>query len=261
MTGALRARSDDDPASRGAGQVSALSVLLDRSGGEAAALREVAEMLSHELRTPLTTIYSGSKILSRPGAPLSDSTVREVSAAIEVEAERLKRIIEDLVVAALPGSRAIGAEPVLVQHILPAIVAHEQERTPDVRFVVSLSEHLPAVRGDEAYLEQVLRNLLSNAARFGPENGVIAVTVVETRTGVRVQIADEGPGLAEHEDERIFDLFYRAPETADRAGLGLGLFVCRRLVDAMGGSIWARSRSRGGAEFAFELPIYPSDDR
>ena len=143
-----------------AGSASALNVLLDGDRSDAAVLREVAELLSHELRTPLTTIYSGSKILNRPGVRLSDATVREVSAAIEAEAERLKRIVEDLVVATGPDERAIGPEPVLIQHLLPAIVANEQERWPTTRFVVSIPEHLPAVRGDSGALEQVLRNLL-----------------------------------------------------------------------------------------------------
>jgi signal transduction histidine kinase len=253
--------SHGDERERAHESLSALSVLLDRADREDDALRDVAEMLSHELRTPLTTIYSGSKILSRPGAPLAESTVREVSAAIEAEAERLKRIVEDLVVAALPESRSMGAEPVLIQHVLPSIVHHEQMRTPGPRFVISLPEHLPAVRGDELYLEQVLRNLLSNAVRFGPADGVIAVNVSERPGVVTVRVTDEGPGIEADEEDRVFGLFYRSPATADRAGLGLGLFVCRRLVDSMGGRIWGRGRPNGGAEFGFDLPVYPSDER
>lgn len=223
--------------------------------------REVAERLSHALRTPLTTLYGGSKILSRRGASLSESTVHEVSAAMEVDAERLRSLVEDLVVAALPEAPSLGGEPVLLQHLLPTVVAHEQERWPSVRFVLGLTPHLPPVQADEAYLEQVLRNLLSNAARFGPADGVVAVTVSEKPGRVVVKIADQGPGVGPSETDRVFGLYYRSPVTADRAGVGLGLFVCRRLIDAMGGRIWVRGRSRGGAEFGFELPIHPVDER
>jgi two-component system sensor histidine kinase KdpD len=237
---------------------SALEVLLEGDRAEAGVLREVAELLSHELRTPLTTIYSGSKLLNRPGVPLSDATVREVTAAIEAEAERLKRVVEDLVVAARPAEHQAASEPVLLQHVLPAVVAQEQEHSPSLRFVLSVPEHLPAVRGDSGAIEQVLRNLLSNAARFGPPDGVIAVTVSHTPRTVVVRISDQGPGLDTGEADRVFGLFYRSPSSGERAGLGLGLFVCRRLVDAMGGRIWARAGRQGG-EFGFELPIESAD--
>ena len=239
---------------------SALEVLLDRHGIDEKLLPWVAELLSHELRTPLTTIYSGSKILSR-SAELSQSTVREVSSAIEVEAERLKRVIEDLVVASLPPGRQLTFEPVLLQHVLPGVVRQEHDRWPEIRFVLSVPDHLPPVRADQADVEQVLRNLLSNAARFGPPDGVVTIRVTADQNAVSVGIADQGPGLQAGESERVFDLFYRSPATARHAGLGLGLFVCRRLIEAMNGRIWARSAAGRGAEFGFELPIYPEDGR
>jgi signal transduction histidine kinase len=247
------------PRPTGARRRNALDVLLEGDSDDPAALREVAELLSHELRTPLTTIYSGSKILNRPGAGLSPATIREVAAAIEAEAERLKRLVEDLVVATRPHERVLAAEPVLLQHVLPAVVAKEQERWPATRFVRSIPEHLSAVRGDVASVEQVLRNLLSNAARFGPAEGVVTVSVAEVSEQVVVRVVDQGPGLDPAEADRVFGLFYRSPATSERAGLGLGLFVARRLIDAMGGRIWARPGVRGG-EFGFELPIHPADE-
>jgi signal transduction histidine kinase len=123
-----------------------------------------------------------------------------------------------------------------------------------------MPKHLAAAHGDRGSIEHVVRNLLSNAARFGPPNGVIAVTVSQRPGAIRVRIADEGPGLDPGEADRVFGLFYRSAATANRAGLGLGLYVCRRLIDAMGGRIWARPGGRGG-EFGFELPIEPADER
>ncbi len=184
-----------------------------------------------------------------------------MSEAIEADAERLYRIVEDLVVAARPENRAVAVEPVLLQHALPAIVAHEQTRWPETSFMLSLPEQLAAVRGDDIYVEQVVRNLLANAARFGPPGGVVAISGHEVDAQVLIRIADQGPGIAPGEEQRVFGLFYRAPETADRAGLGLGLFVARRLIEAMGGTIWAANRPAGGAEFGFRLPVEPADER
>ena len=239
--------------------LSALSFLVGRAGRDQAAMREVAESLSHELRTPLTTIYSGSKILSRPRMAMSEATMREVSAAIEADAERLYRIVEDLVVAALPEGRAIAVEPVSLQHLLPGIVRHEQTRWPATRFATSIPVNLPPVGGDEFYLEQVVRNLLANAARFGPEDGLVVTSVTEGRDDLVVRVTDEGPGIDPGEEDRVFGLFYRSPATVEQAGLGLGLFVCRRLVEAMDGAIWATNRRAGGAEVGFRIPLYPAD--
>ena len=248
-------RPPPDPA------VNALSVFPERSEGDPADLQEVADLLSHELRTPLTTIYGGSKILSRPGLGLSPGTVREVSEAIGADAERLYRIIEDLVVAARPENREVGMEPVLLRHVLPAIVQHEQARWPETTFVLSLPDALSPVRGDDIYLSQLVRNLLANAARFGPAGGVVTISVAEADGHVSVRVGDQGPGIAPGEEQRVFELFYRAPETAGLAGLGLGLFVARRLTEAMGGTIWAANRPGGGAEFGFRLPVEPADER
>ena len=238
--------------------VSALSIL-DGQAGDETALREVAESLSHELRTPLTTIYGGSKILNRSRVAMSDATMREVSAAIEADAERLYRIVEDLVVAALPDGRAVAVEPVSLQHLLPGVVRQEQYRSPATRFTTSIPPNLPPVCGDEFYLEQVIRNLLANAARFGPDDGLVTASVTEGRADLVLRVTDAGPGIHAGEEERVFGLFYRSPATIDQAGVGLGLFVCRRLIEAMGGEIWAVNPPGGGAEFGFRIPVCPAD--
>src|SRR6185369_14810248 len=124
----------------------ALDLLVAGTSTNPEGLRAVAERLSHELRTPLTTIYSGSKLLSRH-ARLSEPLVREVSAAIEADAERLLRVIEDLVVAAgLPGEPAIHGEPVLLQRLVPILAEGTHARWPGVTVEVSLPSPLPAAR-------------------------------------------------------------------------------------------------------------------
>ena len=115
--------------------------------------------------------------------------------------------------------------------------------------------------GDETAIAQVLRNLLSNAAKYSPLGGRVSVVVQEDPDGVAVVVRDEGPGIDPSEAERIFDPFYRSPSTARLAsGAGIGLYVSRRLVDAMGGRIVASSVEGGGGEFRFVLPVYETDE-
>jgi two-component system, OmpR family, sensor histidine kinase KdpD len=115
------------------------------------------------------------------------------------------------------------------------------------------------VAAEETYLEQVLRNLLSNAAKYGGDE--IDVVVVSDEDVVRVTVTDRGPGFDPAETRRLFDIFYRSPDAARRAsGAGIGLFVSQQLVAAMGGRIWAANREGGGAEFGLELPIFASGE-
>jgi len=116
--------------------------------------------------------------------------------------------------------------------------------------------NLPPVAAEETYIEQVLRNLLGNAAKYGGA-GPVTVTAEEGSESVTVRVRDAGPGFPPAEVDRLFDLFYRSPDAARRAsGAGIGLFVSRQLVEAMGGTIAARNLPEGGAEFACEIPIF-----
>ena len=117
------------------------------------------------------------------------------------------------------------------------------------------------VRGEETYIEQVLRNLLANAAKYSPAGSTVEVRLEDHPDGVAVRVLDDGPGIARAEVEQLFTLFYRSPATAaTAAGAGIGLFVSRQLVDAMGGRMWAQRRRRGGSEFGFSLGAYPFDE-
>ncbi|MGI8928687.1 MAG: ATP-binding protein [Candidatus Limnocylindrales bacterium] len=217
-------------------------------------------VLSHELRTPITTIYGGSELLQRG---LEPERREEVITDIRVEAERLARLVEDLLVMTRieRGTVEIGDEPILIQRLLPSIVHAFVAQRPDVEVALNLSERLSAVRGDPTYVEQVVRNLLTNAVRYG--NGAargIEITVEEVPGEIIVRVLDHGSGLGDSDPEQLFELFYRSEAArAVPGGAGIGLFVCRNLVEAMGGRIWARSREEGGAEFGFTLPVVDSD--
>lgn len=221
-------------------------------------------VLSHELRTPVTTIYGGARVLARDDNRLDAATRQEILTDVAEEAERLKRLVEDVVAMSRFGESDadLGREPVLLQRIVPAVMASEEERWPGVTFDVHMTPGLPTVIADPTYLEQVIRNLLANAAKYGGQGTAVEVVLEYEREldEVAVCVRDDGPGIEAHEADRLFDLFYRSPNTAaSTTGAGIGLFVCARLVRAMGGRVWARPLPAGGAEFAFALHVMRED--
>lgn len=218
-------------------------------------------MMSHELRTPITTIYGGSQLLEHD---LDEERRAEVIRDIRGEAERLVKLVEDLLVMTRVerGGIEIADEPLLLQRLLPRIVESVAASWAGLRVDLEIAPRLPAVRGDATYLEQVTRNLITNAVRYG--EGLAAGLTVHAEAAdseVIVRLLDRGPGLGETDPERLFDIFYRAPAArAVSGGAGIGLFVSRALIEAMGGRIWARDRSDGGgAEFGFALAIVDAD--
>jgi PAS domain S-box-containing protein len=218
-------------------------------------------VLSHELRTPVTTIYAGAKVLARPNE-LAEATRQEIFDDIVVESERLHRLVEDVVAMTRFGEESgeVGTEPVLLQRLLPGVVASEDVRWPGVTFDAVVPAGLPTVIADPTYVEQVVRNLLSNAAKYGGPGAAVTARVVAVGDEVVVRILDDGPGFPSDESERLFELFFRSAGTARAAaGAGIGLFVCARLINAMGGRIWATNRPEGGAEFGFALQVMAED--
>jgi signal transduction histidine kinase len=226
------------------------------------ALREAfLGLLSHELRTPVTTIYGGSSVLTRPGARIARQTQADILEDIAGEADRLYRLVEDLMVLArFDEGIELGSDPILLQHLVPAVAEQEAVRWPALRVVSDVQPDLPMVRGDETSVTQVVRNLLSNAAKYSEAGSEIRVVVASVPEGVAVRVLDRGPGIDPDEVEHLFDPFYRSPATAKMAGgAGIGLYVSRRLVDAMGGRIEAAPRPDGGSEFSVVLPLYGFD--
>jgi PAS domain S-box-containing protein len=213
-------------------------------------------VLSHELRTPVTMIFGGAQILAREVSNLDEPTKRSISRDIYIEAERLQRLVEDVLALNRfgDGPGDIGWEPVLLQRLVPRVVESEESRWPSVSFVLDIQPDLPTVTADQTYVEQVIRNLLTNAAKYGGSGSTVTIRAEAGDGEVLVRVLDDGPGFPADEAPRLFELFYRSPGTASSAGgAGIGLFVCARLIGAMDGRIWATPRERGGAEFGFAL--------
>jgi PAS domain S-box-containing protein len=213
-------------------------------------------VLSHELRTPITSIYAGAELLAR--RLTGDESNRDLAAGVADEANRLHRLVENLLVLSRVerGADLHRDDPVLLHHLARRVLAYEAERWPGVRFELEMPPTLPAITGDDSYAEQILRNLLSNAAKYGPQGGVIRLLLGHEGNFVTIRVLDDGPGFEGGSEERVFDLFYRAPSAMRTApGAGIGLYAVRALASAMNGRVWARSRPEGGAEVGVELPV------
>jgi PAS domain S-box-containing protein len=225
-------------------------------------------VVSHELRTPITSIFAGSKLLRRMGPDQAERR-SELTADIEAEAERLYRLTEDLLVLTRVerGTLDIGLEPVAMPRVLERVIGSEQERWPLTTIELIVQPGIPIALGDNTYIEQLIRNLVGNAAKYAPQGGTIQVLATATQATtpggpeIEVRVLDQGPGLAEADLDHLFDLFYRSPLTAKKApGAGIGLFVSNHLARAMGGRLWARNRPEGGAEFGFSLRPYVAEE-
>ncbi len=218
-------------------------------------------VLSHELRTPITAIYGGSQLLlnDRMSADVRALVIHDIAA----EAEQLHRLVEDLLAIARI-ERGVGhasREPLLLQHLARQAADAEERRWPDRRVVVHAMPDLPAVRGDDGYVMQTLRNLVSNAVKFSPAGEPVEITLDVEDGQVRVTVLDRGAGFPAGTGPDAFRLFYRSPEVAAHmSGTGIGLYVACALVEAQGGRIWLRNRDGGGAEVGFTLPVYRVDD-
>jgi signal transduction histidine kinase len=218
-------------------------------------------ILSHELRTPVTTIYGGAQVLGRE-TTVAEDVRREIYADLRAEADRLYRLVENLLVLSRVEREGLQVEPepVLLQRVLPRIVRSEGSRWPETTFETEVPPGLPPVAAEETYLEQVLQNLLGNAAKYGGKEVIVRLgeqAGADGRGEVVVLVLDDGPGVNEADAEHLFEVFFRSPSAARRAsGAGIGLFVSQQLVKAMGGRIWARNRPAGGAEFGFAVPVF-----
>jgi two-component system sensor histidine kinase KdpD len=223
----------------------------------------IVEILSHELRSPITTIHLGTKVLREQGNRISRPVRAEVVEAVEEEAERLYRLVEDLLAVARHegGAAPLPVGPIALQHWLPPVIAAEVQSSPTLKVRASIPPDLPPVLADDAALAQVLRNLLANITRYAADGMPAEVVAWPPTDGVvRLEVLDRGPGIPPDEIGRVFEPFYRSTAAiALGSGAGLGLAAARRLMAAMNGRIEALAREGGGSRFVLTLPVATAD--
>lgn len=217
------------------------------------AQREFMAMASHELRNPLAALTGNAQLLLRRG-----EFDRESAEVIVAQARHLERLVRDLldVTAATAGQFRLRRSAVDLVHVAREIAAEQQATAPLHR--VHVRRAPSSVRGmwDEDRLQQVVRNLVSNAIKYSPDGGEVAIDIDADEHEVHLSVEDHGVGIAEAEQERIFQRFYRSePETGRIEGLGLGLDVTRALVEAHGGRISVTSSPGMGSTFTVRLPL------
>jgi two-component system sensor histidine kinase KdpD len=237
---------------------------LRREALEAEVLRRSNELkssllnaVSHDLRTPLASIVASAGSLRQEDVSWTADDRREFIATIEHQAARLNAIIENLLDLSRMESGILRPEKswydlgALVDDVLGRLRAV----TAGHEVVIDIPEDLSPVEVDYVEIDQVVSNLIENAAKYVPAGREIRVSARREAGELRVEIADRGPGLAPEALPRLFDAFYRDDGMGRRAkGSGLGLAIAKGLIEAHGGRIWAENRSGGGARFVFTLP-------
>jgi PAS domain S-box-containing protein len=219
--------------------------------------------VSHELRAPLTSIYGFAETLLREDVAFGDEERRTFLGYIASEAQRLTGIVDALLsVARLEaGGLQMQLAPTDLRDVVSDVVeSAERELSNGRRVIVEVPEEPLDASADREKVRQVLANLVDNALKFSPHGGTVTVAARRTRGAVQVRVLDEGSGIPQSEQERIFRKFYRAEGTTPApGGTGLGLFIARGLASAMGGRVWVDSDTGTGGCFVFELPTVATE--
>jgi PAS domain S-box-containing protein len=221
--------------------------------------------VSHELRTPLTSIYGFAETLLRQDVMFGEEERGTFLRYIASESQRLTAIVDTLLnVARLDtGDLQVNLAETDVRDVVGEVIQTvSRVEVNGHRFVVELPEEPLPATADPEKLRQVCSILVENALRYSPEGGTVTVGATRRQDAVEVSVADEGIGIPQSDQEQIFRKFYRGSDAELRSGAGgtgLGLFIARGLVTAMGGRIWVSSREGEGSRFAFELPAALAD--
>lgn len=216
-------------------------------------------IVSHELQTPVAIIKAYAGTLARPDGPWSRETVIRIAHTIEEECDRLYRLISDLLdISRIQAGRvAMSMGPVDLPDLAESLAERSRPRSEAHQFRTDFPPDFPIIRGDREKLRQALGNLVDNAIKYSPNGGTISIGGRAAPDHVVLFVRDEGIGIPREEQARVFDRFHRVDTRLSRAtqGVGLGLYICRVIVEAHGGSIWVESPGPGqGSTFLIRLP-------
>lgn len=222
--------------------------------------------VSHDLRTPLASITGAASTLLLEGHKITDEYRIELLRLIHEEGARLARMVTNLldVTSLESGSVKLNKELYFIEELIGSALMRTEHRIGRRKVVTRIEPGLPLVRMDGLLIEQVLINVLENIADHTPEHTNVTIVAKLVKPDIHVIISDDGPGVREGDEERIFDKFYHADqmqltvEQMVKQG-GMGLAICRGIIAAHGGKIWSQNNPEGGAVFTFTLPIKGHD--
>lgn len=210
--------------------------------------------VGHDLRTPLSSITgAASALCNQP--QLSENTA-SLAHSIHNEASRLNKLVRNLldVTRMESGALSLNRQPYFVDELIGSALQLCEESIAKQNISLNVANDLPLLNIDGVLIQQVLINLLENAARYTPEQGNIIISAVQTPYAVEISIADSGIGITLGSENSIFERYKRLTEKKTE-GMGLGLAICKGIVEAHGGNIWVRNRKERGAVFTFTLPF------
>jgi signal transduction histidine kinase len=213
--------------------------------------------ISHELRTPLGFIKGYSTSLLRDDTVWDEATQREFLNIIDEEADRLARLIEDMLESARLQSKTLQFKfsPVRIDALMRDVATRINMHHPELKITFDF-QTLPPIRGDGTRLSQVFENLFSNAIKYSPGSEII-IGMRASADNIRITFADKGEGISEDYLPFVFERFYRVPGERTVTGTGLGLYICKQIIMAHHGNIWVESVLGEGATFIIELPVVP----
>jgi PAS domain S-box-containing protein len=215
--------------------------------------------VSHELRTPIAAVHGAAQTLERQDVDFTDDLRSRLLSVISDQSERLAHLVGNILLTSqVDADRLVlASEQVDVSDVASRVIEAARTHAPDeVSLELISPQSLPPVATDRDKLRQVLANLVGNAIKYSPGAGRVEVRLEPRRTRLRVAVRDEGVGIPQPEQQRIFEKFYRLPNmTRAVSGTGLGLYICRELVRRMGGAIWVESTEGVGSTFFVELPL------
>ena len=218
--------------------------------------------VSHELRTPIAAVHGAALTLAREDVVFTDDLRHRLLSVISDQSERLAHLVNDILLTSQveSGRLVLASQQVDVSDLARrAIEAGRAHAHDELSLELVTPPGLAPVTTDRDKLRQVLVNLVGNAIKYSPRSGRIEVRLEPREKGLRIAVRDEGIGIPQSEQQRIFEKFYRVPEMINAVGgTGLGLYICRELVRRMGGSIWVESREGVGSTFFVELPLAPA---
>ncbi len=214
--------------------------------------------ISHELRTPLGFIKGYSTSLLREDTKWDEKTQREFLAIIDDEADRLTRLIENMLESARLQTKTLQFkfQPLRLDALIRDVTTRLRTHHGDLQVNLDF-ENVPPILGDGVRLAQVFENLFSNAVKYAPDSPV-SISIRRTARTLKVTFSDRGPGIPEDYLPFLFERFYRVPGQATVTGTGLGLYICKQIILAHHGKIWAESVLDEGTTFFIELPIEPA---
>lgn len=224
---------------------------------------EFVSLVSHQIRAPLTNIR-GAVERMQAGCGVPNAACSRMFDILNQQAKRLDRLVQDVLNVARieAGEVVLHKEPISVLPVVKQVVEQTRARSVERPIHLPLKPGLPLVFADRDFVTEILANLLDNADKYSSPGNVVSIDVRADQTEVVLSVRDSGPGIPDEALGRIFDKFYRAEggDSQSSYGYGLGLYVCRSLVKAQGGHIWAENHPDGGAVFSFTLPVWQGED-